>query len=184
MRKIVAGLAITLDGVVDSPSGNWMQFDGEMSAVIDAGVAQADAILLGRNTYLTFAEMWPKLGSNVPMADFMNNTHKYIVSSTLTSLDWANSSLLTGDLAAELSALKQQPGKNIQIPGSPRLVWSLLRDGLLDELSLMIHPIVIGAGTRLFEKLTDPLKVELVEARSLRSGVITATYRPVPDAKL
>jgi dihydrofolate reductase len=177
MRKVVAGLAVSLDGVVDSPSGNWMLFDDEMAAVIDAGVAQADAILLGRNTYLEFAQLWPSLGSGVPMADFMNNTHKYVVSSTLTRLEWANSSLLTGDLAVELAKLKAQPGKNIQIPGSPRLVWSLLRDGLLDELSLMIHPIVIGAGTRLFEKLTDPLSLELASSQTLSSGVVSATYR-------
>jgi dihydrofolate reductase len=105
VRKIVAGLAVTLDGVVDSPSGNWMMFNDEMREIIDAGVAEADAILLGRRTYLEFAAMWPRLGGDVPMADFMNGTPKYVASSTLRSLEWAGSTLLTGDLATELTEL-------------------------------------------------------------------------------
>ncbi len=179
MRKIVAGLAITLDGVVESPSSHWLLFNGEMNEVIGAGVAQSDAILLGRNTYLQFAELWPKLGSHVPMADFMNNTPKYIVSSSLTTLDWANSSLVTGDLAEEVAQLKERPGKNIQIPGSPRLVRSLLRDGLLDELSLMVHPIVLGAGMRLFDEVTNRIGLKLIESRTLSTGVLCVTYQPL-----
>jgi len=179
MRKIVAGLAITLDGVVESPSSHWLLFNGEMNEVIGAGVAQSDAILLGRNTYLQFAELWPKLGSDVPMADFMNNTPKYIVSSSLTTLDWANSSLVTGDLAEEVAQLKERPGKNIQIPGSPRLVRSLLRDGLLDELSLMVHPIVLGAGMRLFDEVTNRIGLKLIESRTLSTGVLCVTYQPL-----
>jgi dihydrofolate reductase len=176
MRKIVAGLAITLDGVVDSPSGNWMMFNDEMREIIDAGVAEADAILLGRRTYLDFAEMWPRLGSDVPMADFMNDTPKYVASSTLRTVDWAGSTLLTGDLATELAELKRRPGKNIQIPGSPRLVRSLLCDGLLDELSLMIHPIVLGTGARLFDGRTDRMELELKDSRTLGTGVVSVTY--------
>jgi dihydrofolate reductase len=179
MRKIVAGLAITLDGVVESPSSHWLLFNDEMNEVIGAGVAQSDAILLGRNTYLQFAELWPKLGSDVPMADFMNNTPKYIVSSSLTTLDWANSSLVTGDLAEEVAQLKERPGKNIQIPGSPRLVRSLLRDGLLDGLSLMVHPIVLGAGMRLFDEVTNRIGLKLIESRTLSTGVLCVTYQPL-----
>lgn len=178
MRKIVAGLAITLDGVVESPSSHWLLFNDEMAEVIGAGVAHADAILLGRHTYLEFAELWPALGSDVPMADFMNNTPKYIVSSTLTTLEWRNSSLITGDLAEEVAKLKARPGKNIQIPGSPMLVRSLLRDGLLDELSLMVHPIVLGSGTRLFDELTDRVNLTLVDSRALSTGVLCVTYQP------
>jgi dihydrofolate reductase len=179
MRKIVAGLAITLDGVGESPSSHWLLFNDEMNEVIGAGVAQSDAILLGRNTYLQFAELWPKLGSDVPMADFMNNTPKYIVSSSLTTLDWANSSLVTGDLAEEVAQLKERPGKNIQIPGSPRLVRSLLRDGLLDGLSLMVHPIVLGAGMRLFDEVTNRIGLKLIESRTLSTGVLCVTYQPL-----
>jgi dihydrofolate reductase len=176
VRKIVAGLAVTLDGVVDSPSGNWMMFNDEMREIIDAGVAEADAILLGRRTYLEFAAMWPRLGGDVPMADFMNGTPKYVASSTLRSLEWAGSTLLTGDLATELTELKRRPGKNIQVPGSPRLVRSLLADGLLDELSLMIHPVVLGTGARLFDGQTDRMDLKLQESRTLGTGVIWATY--------
>jgi dihydrofolate reductase len=180
MRKIVAGLAISLDGVVEAPSqSGWMLFDDEMSEVIGVGIAQSDAILLGRRTYLEFADLWPNLGSDVPMADYMNNTQKYIVSRTLDSLAWANSSLVTGDLTEELAKLKQQPGKNIQIPGSPTLVRSLLRDGLLDELSLMIHPIVLGSGMRLFDEMTDRVRLKLVDSRALNTGVVSVTYQPV-----
>jgi dihydrofolate reductase len=176
MRKIVAGLAVTLDGVVDSPSGNWMMFNDEMREIIDAGVAEADAILLGRRTYLEFAEMWPRLGGEVPMADFMNNTPKYVASRTLRTVEWAGSTLLTGDLATELTELKRRPGKNIQVPGSPRLVRSLLSDGLLDELSLMIHPIVLGTGARLFDEQTDRMELKLTDSRTLATGVVSATY--------
>src|SRR5712692_4813675 len=126
MRKTVAGLAVSLDGVVESPS-NWMLMNDEIGEVIGAGLAQSDAILLGRRTYLEFADLWPKQSRDALMADFMNNTPKHIVSSTLDRLDWANSSLISGDLAAEVTKLKQQPGKNVLIPGSPRLVGWLLR---------------------------------------------------------
>ena len=179
MRKVVAGLAITLDGVVEAPSQrNWMRYNDEMGEVIGAGIAQADAILLGRRTYLEFAALWPGLGSEVPMADFMNNTPKFIVSSTLHTLEWANSILVTGDLAEEVAKLKAQPGKNIQVPGSPRLVRSLLRAGLLDELALMVHPIVLGSGMRLFGEMTEQISLKLVDSRTLSTGVVSVTYQP------
>src|SRR6266849_554032 len=108
-----------------------MLMNDEMGEVIGAGLAQSDAILLGRRTYLEFAELWPNQRGDVLMADFMNNTPKHIVSSTLDRLEWANSSLVTGDLKEEVTRLKRRPGKNVLIPGSPRLVGSLLRAGLL-----------------------------------------------------
>jgi dihydrofolate reductase len=179
MRKIVAGLAMSLDGVVESPNEWGMQyFNDEVMEVISAGVAQADAVLLGRRTYLEFAELWPNQGSEVPMADFLNNAPKYVVSTTLETLAWANSSLVTGDLAGELTKLKQQPGKNILIPGSPMLVRSLLREGLLDELALNICPIVVGSGLRLFDETTDHVRLELVESRTYSTGVVGVGYRP------
>jgi dihydrofolate reductase len=178
MRKLVAGLAMSLDGVVDSPS-NWIAFDDEMGAVIGAGIARSDAVLLGRRTYLEFADLWPKQGNDVPMAKFLNNTPKYIASSTLDSLEWANSSLVTGDLVEEVTRLKQRPGKNILMPGSPRLVRSMLREGLLDELSLMIAPVVVGSGARLFDELTERVPLELTESATLSTGVLSVSYRPV-----
>src|SRR4051794_13291735 len=128
MRKIVAGLAMSLDGVVHRPT-DWMNFGGDAGEIISAGIAQADAVLMGRSTYLEFAELWPPPGDSSPMAQFLNRTPKYVMSTTLTSLDWPGSTLITQD---DLVKLKAQPGGNIQIPGSPRLVGSLLREGLLD----------------------------------------------------
>jgi dihydrofolate reductase len=177
MRKIVTGLFISLDGVVESPS-DWLLSSDDMWEVISAGIAQSDAILLGRRTYLQFAEIWPNQGSDVPMADFLNNSPKHVVSSTLDTLDWANSSLVTGDLAGEVAKLREQPGKNIQIPGSPTLVRSLLRDGLLDELTLMVHPIVVGSGMRLFDGITDQVHLKLMESTTLSTGVLSVTYQP------
>jgi dihydrofolate reductase len=179
MRKIVAGLFMSLDGVVESPD-NWaFQYaDDAVWEGIAAGVAQADAVLLGRRTYESFARFWPTQSSDVAMADFLNSSPKYVVSSTLDTLPWANSTPITGDLAGALTALKQQPGKNIQVPGSPTLVRSLLRDGLLDELSLNVCPIVIGSGMRLFDELTGPVRLELVDSTSRRTGVVGVTYRP------
>jgi dihydrofolate reductase len=180
MRRIVAGLLMSLDGVVESPSewGFSRYFNDEMQEGIAAGVTQADAVLLGRRTYLEFAELWPNQGSEVPMADFLNNSPKYVVSATLETLGWANSRLLTGDLAEELTKLKEQPGKNILIPGSPRLVRSLLRDRLLDELSLNICPVVVGSGMRLFDEITDLLPLRLVNSTTLSTGVLGVTYQP------
>ena len=177
MRKIVAGLAMSLDGVVEAPS-NWIRFNHELAAIITAGVAQADAVLLGRRTYLEFAALWPKQGSDVPMADFLNNSPKYVLSRNLDTLEWANSTLLTGDLVEEVSRLKRQPGKSIQVPGSPRLVRSLLREGLLDELALAVHPLVVGSGLRLFDDITERIGLELVDSATLSTGVLSVTYRP------
>jgi dihydrofolate reductase len=146
---------------------------------IGAGLPQADAILLGRRTYLEFAELWPSQGSSVPMADFLNNTPKYVVSSMLDTLDWGPSSLVRGDLAEEIRNLKQQPGKNIQIPGSPTLVRSLLCDGLLDELSIGIAPIVVGSGMRLFDEITEQVPLKVLESKTLDTGMLAVTYQPV-----
>jgi dihydrofolate reductase len=177
MRKLVAGLAITLDGVVESPDA-WMLADDEMTAMIDEGTRRADTVLLGRRTYLDFAELWPAMGDDVPMAAFMNGADKYVASRTLRSVEWANSTLLSGDLVDEVVALKDRPGKDILIPGSPRLVRALLAAGQLDELSLMVHPTVVGSGTRLFDDVVTPVDVELTESATLRSGVLSVTYRP------
>jgi dihydrofolate reductase len=179
MRKIVTGLFMSLDGVVESPF-SWATpyFNDEMFDVIRAGIAQADAILLGRRTYLEFAELWPSQDSSVPMADFLNNTPKFVVSSTLDTLDWGPASLVRGNVADEIGKLKQQPGKNIQIPGSPTLVRSLLRHGLLDDLTLGIAPLVVGTGMRLFDESTERLPLKLAETRTYPTGLLDVTYQP------
>ncbi len=133
MRIIAAGLFISLDGVVESP-GQWgFQFmNDEMSQGIAAGISQADTVLLGRRTYLEFAQLWPRQGSDVLMADFLNHSPKYVVSSTLNAFSWQPAVQIKGDIVAQLTRLKQTPGKNIQVPGSPTLVRFLLLNKLLD----------------------------------------------------
>lgn len=178
MRKLMAGLFISLDGVVNAPS-NWQlpYWNDEIQEVISNGIAQCDTVLLGTRTYLEFAELWPKQGSDGPMADFMNHVPKYIVSSSLDTLEWTNSRLVKGNLAEEVARLKERSGKNILIPGSPRLVRSLLRDRLLDELSLMIIPVVVGSGLHLFDEITEQLPLKLVQSKALSNGVLSVTYQ-------
>ncbi len=181
MRTIAAGLFISLDGVVESPDAWGFQYmDEEMSKGISEGISQADTVLLGRRTYLEFAEMWPKQGSEVPMSDFLNHSHKYVISSTLDVLTWQPASLIQGDLVNEIVKLKQKPGKNIQVPGSPTLVRFLIQNGLLDILNLSICPVVVGCGMRLFDDMDISFKLKLVHSTSLRTGAIGATYQAVP----
>ena len=181
MRKIVAGLFISLDGVVEAPSQWGFQYmTAEMSKGISAGISQADTVLLGRKTYLEFSQIWPRQGSEVPMADFLNKSPKFVVSSTLDQLDWKPASRISGDLVAELSNLKLQPGGNIQVPGSPTLVRFLMQHNLLDMLSLSICPIVVGVGMRLFDQSLPTVKLNLIHSSILDNGVIGATYQPLP----
>ncbi len=179
MRKIVAGLFMSLDGVVESPEEWAYQYaNDQMWEEIAAGIARADGVLLGQRTYLAFAQLWPNQPGDMPMAAFLNNAQKYVVSATLDTLEWGPASRITGDIAAELTELKRRPGKNIQIPGSPTLVRSLVRDGLLDELSLHICPIVVGSGMRLFEDMTDQVRLKVAESKTFSTGVLGVTYQP------
>lgn len=129
MRKISAALFMTIDGVIETPY-KWSQpyVTDEMSKGIDMALRDTDAVLLGRRTYEIFSKIWPSQGSEMPMANFLNHTHKYVVSSTLEKLEWGPASLIKGDhLSTEVAKLKEAAGKNIQVPGSPTLVKSLLR---------------------------------------------------------
>ncbi len=179
MRNIVAGLFISLDGIVEAPAQWGFQFmTAEMTQGILAGINQADAVLLGRRTYQEFSKLWPGQGSEVPMADFLNKSQKYVVSSTLERLEWQPASLIKGDLVKEITRLKQLPGSNIQVPGSPTLVRFLLQNGLLDILSLSICPIAVGTGLHLFDETIHMLDFSLVHSTILSNGVIGATYKP------
>jgi dihydrofolate reductase len=149
-----------------------------MGEAVGAQMAKSDTMLLGRVTYQEFASYWPQQSSDVPAADFMNNTPKVVVSTTLESAAWQNSTLIKTNIAEELTKLKQQPGKNIGITGSPTLVRSLLRDNLLDELQLLVHPLVVGHGKRLFPDSTEPIPLNLVDATTFSTGVLYLTYRP------
>ena len=177
MRKINAWLFVTLDGVMEAPE-NWVIADDEMFGAMEADYAEADALLLGRRTYETFAASWPQRGSEVANADWMNNTRKYVASTTLDSPEWQNSTVIEGDVAEALSRLKQENGKNIMVNGSATLVRSLLRDNLLDELRLFVHPVVVGSGGRLFEDGCDPVELKLADTHTYDNGVISLTYKP------
>lgn len=179
MRKIVAGLFISLDGVFEAPDKwHFPYFNDEMGAAVGSQMAAADTMLLGRVTYQEFASFWPNQKSEEnDFADQMNNTPKIVVSSTLDNVDdWQNSTLIKGNVAEELTKLKQQPGKDIAITGSGALVRSLLRDGLLDELRLLVHPIVVGSGKQLFPDGTGQIPLKLADSRIFSTGVLYLTY--------
>lgn len=179
-RKIVAGLFMSLDGVVDSLEASPKKWgSNEMNETIAAGVAQADTVLLGPRTYKMLAQFWRHQSDDLPMARFLNHSDKYLVSSTITEdmLEWQPASLIKGNLFEEIMELKQQPGKNIQIPGSPKLVRSLLQNGLLDELRLNICPLVVGSGMRLFDEITNQVPLHLVDSKAYSNGVVGLTYR-------
>ncbi len=184
MRKVTAGLFVSLDGVTESPE-KWQlpYFDDEMGEAVGAAMAGADAMLLGRVTYQEFASYWPGVSpEEQPFAGYMNATPKHVVSTTLDGpLEWNNSVLIRGNVAEEIARLKRQPGKNIGITGSVTLVQSLLRDDLIDELGLMVHPVVVGAGKRLFEGWGEPKGLELLDSRTFGTGVVYLTYGPARE---
>lgn len=180
MRKITATEFITLDGVVEAPN-EWIgpYFDGAIGEEMAATMAASDTLLLGRVTYQEFVPFWAdKTGEEDPTAAHMSKP-KYVVSTTLENTDeWRDSSLLSGDVVKELTRLKEQPGKDITVPGSATLVRTLLRDGLLDELTLLQFPVVLGAGKRLFPHGTDPAGLTLVRSHTHDTGVVSLTYAP------
>ena len=176
MRKVNAWLYVTLDGVMEAPE-NWVIPDDEMFGANETDYAAADVLLLGRRTYEVFAASWPQRSSDVANADWMNNTPKFVASTTLTSLDWQNSTLIEGDVSEAISRLKQEEGKNILVNGSATLVRSLLRDNLLDELRLFVHPIVLGSGERLFDG-GGQVKLKLAHIHTYDNGVASLTYQP------
>jgi dihydrofolate reductase len=181
MRKVVSGLFISLDGVTESPD-QWQfdHFDEGMMQALGEFLDAEDAILLGRVTYQEWEPYWPT-SADEPFASFINQIPKYVVSTTLDSVQWGQfekPTLIKGNLAQEIGKLKQQPGKNIGIAGSPTLVESLLQAGLLDEVTLMIHPVVAGRGKRLFKDGRSLKRMRLVDSKTTPTGVILATYHP------
>jgi len=190
MRKIVAFENVTLDGVMQGPGhpdedrrdgfqhGGWAApyADEEGMKAAAAGMAETDAVLLGRVTYAQFATVWPNQPDN-PFGAFLNATRKYVASRTLKApLPWANSVLLDGDAATAVARIREEPGRNITILGSGALLRSLLQASLVDELVLQIHPLVLGSGRRLFERDGLLATFSLAGQRTTSTGVIVATY--------
>ena len=181
MRKLIAFELVSLDGVIGAPNEWAFSYsDEEMQRENEAGMAASDALLLGRATYEEFASFWPDQPGGTRMVDYINSVRKYVVSTTLQEpLGWNNSNLIQGDVKEEIATLKEQPGENITTTGSITLVRLLLEAGLLDELQLMVHPIVLGGGRRLFGGDGDTEVLELVGSKTFGTGVVSLTYRPV-----
>ncbi len=181
MRKVVASEFVSLDGVVESPDQwHFPYFNDQMGDAIGAAMDASDAMLMGRVLYEEWAAFWPNQDPDEnPIAERMNGVLKYVVTTTLEEpLDWQNSTLIGDNVAEEISRLTEQPGKDISISGSPTLVRSLLQDDLLDELRLMVHPIVVGSGKRLFEDGGDQKALQLVDSKTFSTGVLYLTYQP------
>jgi len=191
MAELVVGTFLSLDGVMQGPGGpdedrsggfdhgGWLvpHFDDDLGQAMVAWIEEADGLLLGRRTYEIFAGHWPRVADDDPIAAKLNSVTKYVASTSLTSVEWANSTLLTGDVAGEVAALKRRAPGEIQVHGSGDLLQTLLRHDLVDEYRLRIAPVVLGSGKRLFGEGTVPVGLELVEATTTSTGVAMHTYR-------
>jgi dihydrofolate reductase len=195
VRKLIVSEFLTLDGVMQGPGhpdedrsggfeyGGWQTFmDEEQMRQVGEAIAATDAYLLGRKTYEIFAAYWPHQPDSDPFARTLNGLPKHVVSTTLGEpLAWQNSMLISDDVPGAVARLKEQPGKNISVLGSGRLVQTLLLHDLVDELVLMIDPIVLGTGKRLFREGLSPIGLELVDSKVASNGVLTLSYRPAGD---
>jgi dihydrofolate reductase len=177
MGSINAGLFIALDGVIEAPQ-TWQggYFNDEMGAAVGGMMAGNDAMLLGRQTYDEFAAYWPSADPADPITAQMNGTPKYVVSATLDKADWQNSTVVSGDIKAELLKLKQD--KQLGVTGSATLVRWLLQEGLIDELHLLVHPLAVGAGKRLFGP-GEKVQLRLIDSTAFSTGVLHLVYGPV-----
>ena len=189
MSKVVVLTNLTLDGVMQGPArpdedrrggfehGGWAAPYAAMEATGN-NFASAGALLFGRRTYENFYAFWPKQ-TNSPYTEFLNTIPKYVASTTLKEpLPWSNSTLLKGDAAQAVSQLKQQPGKDLLIMGSGELIQSLMRANLIDDYVLLIHPLVLGSGRRLFPDGGAAATLRLVATSTTDKGVVIASYQP------
>jgi dihydrofolate reductase len=184
---------LTLDGVMQSngkpepelndgfEQGGWQvpYFDQDMDRLTADWIAAADAFLLGRRTYELFADYWSQVTDpSDPRASRLNALPKHVVSTTLDRVPWNNSSLLQGDVAGEVAKLKRQPGNELQVHGSATLIRTLMKHDLIDEYRLLIHPVVLGNGNRLFAGGTTPAALELTGTKTTSRGVVAHIYQP------
>ncbi len=172
MRKLVVTEFLTLDGMMDNPAWTAPYWNGEIAAFKGAEQAACDALLLGRITYDGFAAAWP--GSTDEGADQMNGMPKYVVSGALREAAWNNSHTIRENVAGEVAKLKHQEGQNLLVYGSGQLTRFLLQHGLVDQLNLLVYPVVLGKGKRLFDEEVPGLK--LAGARTFSSGVVALAY--------
>jgi dihydrofolate reductase len=189
MSKIVVSEFVSLDGVMEDPGGaegfkhgGWtFQFSSpEQEQWKAEELFQADALLLGRRTYQGFAAAWPTMPGTGAYGERMNSLPKYVASTTLTEMTW-NARLLQGDFADALPKVKQETSQDIVIFGSGQLVHTLSAQNLIDEYRLMVFPVVLGSGKRLFPERSGQLALRLVETKPFASGVVVLTYQPIRD---
>jgi dihydrofolate reductase len=192
MGKIVATEYVSLDGVVEAPGGGEEFKHAGWTFEIDRGpegdkfkldeTLNSEALLLGRVTYEGFAAAWPSMEGE--FADRFNAMPKYVVSSTLENPEWNNSTVLKGDVVEEVSRLRRAPGGDIVVHGSPQLVQTLLEHDLIDELRVMVFPVVLGTGKRLFGDTSDKKRLRLTDSRTVGDGIAILIYEPIRnDAK-
>jgi dihydrofolate reductase len=197
MGRIVVSEFVSVDGVSNDPAGaegftrgGWtfaLDSDGERvrlrgeegEELLLAENRDAAALLLGRNTYEFFATFWPPQKGR-PLADTINSMPKYVVSSTLEDAEWNNSTVLSGEMTEEVGRLKSEIDGTILVAGSTQLVQTLIEHGLIDQLRLMVHPVVVGAGKRLFGETSHKRPLRLVDSKQVGEGVIILTYEPTP----
>jgi dihydrofolate reductase len=189
MAKLVVTEFVSLDGVMEDPGGSEHSKHGAWTFQFERGaegdkfkldeLSAADSQLLGRVTYQGFAKAWPTIDDPHGFADKMNSMRKYVVSTTLTDEEatWENTVVIRGDVADEVRKLKAQPGGDILVAGSCSLVHSLMVYGLVDEYRLMVFPVVLGSGKRLFGESSETTKLVLTESRTVGDGVLLLTYR-------
>ena len=183
MRKITAGLFISLDGVVEAPDQwHFPYFNEEMGVAVDATLGAAEIVLFGRKTYDSFAGAWPEReaagGEDAGLAKALGDVRKIVVSNQELEFAWRNSEQLEGDLVEVVTALKGEPGGNIALSGSVSVVRQLLAAGLVDELHLLVHPIAVRKGMRLFDEGENPIPLRLISSETFKTGVLNLVYGP------
>ena len=181
MRKVIVSEFVTLDGVMES-NEKWQfpYYSDDLAEFNKAQILALDAILLGRVTYEVFASSWPSRTNNeFGIADKLNSTPKFVVSSTLEKAEWNNSTLIKENVAEEIANLKRQPGGDIGITGSATLIQSLMQSDLIDEYRLLVHPVVVGSGKRLFRD-GNKAALKLIKTKMFSSGVVMLSYQPAP----
>jgi dihydrofolate reductase len=183
MGKLIVSEFVSLDGVFEDPAWTIPYWSEEQEAYKLDEVLGADSLLLGRATYEEFATEWPSMEDETGFANRMNSMPKHVVSTTLDRPGWTNTRVIRGDIALQVASLKEQPGKDILVVGSGTLVRELMSRGLIDEYRIMVFPVVLGNGRRLFNGASEGVPLELADSRALGSGVVILTYHPTSTAQ-
>jgi dihydrofolate reductase len=181
VRKLIVTEYLTLDGVMEGPGElgwSFPYFNEEAGKYKFDELLESGALLLGRVTYEGFAAAWPTMKDEGGFADRMNGMPKYVVSTTLKKADWNNTTIIKSNVAAEIAKLKEQVGQSILVAGSSKLLQTLMQHSLVDEYRLMVHPVVLGSGKRLFTEANPKQKLKLVETKSFNTGIVILHYQP------